>query len=417
MDRNADPDPIRRARLARMKWTAHGLLAAMFVLYLVTGYYEDTHPALGYLRAFAEAGTVGALADWFAVTALFREPMGLPIPHTAIIKRRKDDIGETLADFIATHFLTREALGPRLERIDVAGVAADWLARDNNANRLTEDVIQILDRIVGGDDNASLRALVSDNLSSAVERVRVTPLLARVLELLVVNDPDDTLLTGLVTLAQNQFDENRGTLRETVGDRTPWWLPGFVDDRIYRKLVSEVEIALADEETDGDKRAREHLRRFLIDLIDALRNDASLVMRGEQLKQDLLQHPQLKRYLNTVTRDVSSFFAREVRDPDSAFRKRLADALAGMGAALAKEPNLRDEINTSLRDAAIYVLTRYRNRITQVISETIQGWDADTAADLIETRVGRDLQFIRINGTLVGGLAGLTLYSLWHAFF
>ncbi len=132
-DRQVDPGDERRARLARMKWTAHGLLLGMFVLYLVTGFLESTYPALGYVRAFAEAGTVGALADWFAVTALFREPLGLPIPHTAIIKRRKDDIGRALADFISSHFLTREALAPRLERVDAAGVAADWLARGDNA--------------------------------------------------------------------------------------------------------------------------------------------------------------------------------------------------------------------------------------------------------------------------------------------
>ena len=238
--------------------------------------------------------------------------------------------------------------------------------------------MQILDRVIGGRDNAALRALVRDNLSSAIERVQVTPLIGRVLEMLVVNDPDDTLLSGLVELAQRKFDENRGNLRETVGARTPWWLPGFVDERIYKQLVTEVE-------------------------------------RGEQLKHDLLRHPQLRRYLNAVTRDVSAFFTSEVRDPDSAFRTRISDALVGMGEGLAREPALRDEINASLRDAGIYVLTRYRNRITHVVSDTVSGWDANTAADLIEQRVGRDLQFIRINGTLVGGLAGLTLYTLWHA--
>ena len=416
MQRPADPVSARQARLARMKWTAHGLLAGMFALYIVTGLLEPAYPALGYLRAFAEAGTVGALADWFAVTALFRHPLGLPIPHTAIIKRRKNEIGDALADFIASHFLTREALAPRLERIDVAGVASEWLSHGDNASRLTEDVIQVLDRIIGSGDNVALRALVRDNLSGAVERVRVTPTLARVLELLVVNDPDDTLLTGLVSLAQRQFEDNRDNLRQSVGARTPWWLPGFVDERIYRQLVREVEEVLSDDDAEGERRAREHLRRVLVDLIDALRTDPSLVERGERLKQDLLKHPQLRRYLNAVTRDVSRFFSREVHDPESASRRRLADALASMGEGLAREPELRDEINASLRDAGIYVLTRYRERITRVISETVRGWDAETTADLIEARVGRDLQFIRINGTLVGGLAGLTLYTLWHAF-
>ena len=397
-----------------MQWVAHGLLLAMLVLYGVTGWFEPQYPWLGYVRAFAEAGTVGALADWFAVTALFRQPLGLPIPHTAIIKRRKDDIGETLADFLATHFLTRETLAPRLERLDAAGVTADWLARADNAQRLTEDVARLLRRLVRTGDNETLRALVKDNLRGSLEQIEITPLLAQLLEMLIRNDPEDTLLGGLVALAQRQFDDNRENLRETVGERTPWWLPDFVDDRIYRQLVTEIEQALADDEVDGELRAREHLRRVLGDVVHALRHDRSLVEQGERLKQDLLSHPQLSRYLSGVVSDVSAYLAREAEDPDSGFRQRITEALVSLGEGLAGEPVLRDELNASLRAAALYVITRYRVAITRVVSDTIRQWDADTASDLIELRVGRDLQFIRINGTLVGGLAGLTLYSLWH---
>lgn len=416
MSDNPPSDAQRQRRLRRMKWLAHALLLSMIALYLVTGFFEARYPWLGYVRAFAEAGTVGALADWFAVTALFREPLGLPIPHTAIIKRRKNEIGETLADFVATHFLNREALQPRLSRIDVVGVTADWLSRSNNAERLTEDVAQILGRFVKTGDNSALRSLVKDNLRTSLEKVRVTPFLGQLLEMLVINDPQDTLLTGLVRLAQNQFEENRDNLRDTVGARTPWWLPGFVDERIYRQLVTEVEMVLADDEVDGERRAREHLRRVLGDVIEALKSDQSLIERGEKLKLDLLEHPQLRRYLSMVVNDISRFLTRQASDPDSGFRQRITAALIGLGDGLASEPTLRDEINGSLRDAALYVITRYREPITRVISETVSSWDADTAADLIELRVGRDLQFIRINGTLVGGLAGLTLYTLWHAF-
>ncbi|MEO0574024.1 MAG: DUF445 domain-containing protein [Pseudomonadota bacterium] len=413
----ADNEERRLRRLRHMKWLAHLLLLAMLCLYLVTGWLEPSYAWLGYVRAFAEAGTVGALADWFAVTALFREPMGLPIPHTAIIKRRKDEIGETLADFIGTHFLNREALGPRLDRIDVAGVAADWLGRSDNAARLTEDVARVLKRVVRAGDNKALRALVKENLHGTLSEMRITPILGQVLEMLIINDPDDTLLTGIVTLAQNQFDENRQELRDTVGERSPWWIPGFVDERIYRRLVTEVESALADDAVTGEQSAREHLRSVLADVVDALKNDESLIARGEQLKQDLLDHPRLADYLSAVVNDVSQFLLREAQDPTSAFRQRITEALVSMGDGLSREPELRDEINQSLRDAALYVITRYRDQITRVVSETVRSWDADMAADLIEQRVGHDLQFIRINGTLVGGLAGLALYTLWHAFF
>lgn len=406
----------RARRLRRMKWLAHLLLLAMIALYIITGLLEHRWSWLGYVRAFAEAGSVGALADWFAVTALFREPMGLPIPHTAIIKRRKNDIGETLADFIATHFLSREALAPRLERIDVVAVTADWLGRSDNAKRLTDDVARMLRRIVRTGDNEALRSLVKENLRHTLNELRIAPTIGQLLELLVVNDPEDTLLTGIVSLARQQLEDNRDGLRLTIGERTPWWVPGFVDERIYRKLVSEVETALADDDDQGEQRAREHLRRVLIDLVAALKTDESLIERGERLKAGLLEHPQLARYLSAVVNDISGFLMREAQDPQSSFRQRLTAALQGLGGSLQREPELHDEINQSLRDAATYVITRYSQQITRVVSDTVQSWDADTAADLIEQRVGRDLQFIRINGTLVGGLAGLTLYTLWQLF-
>ncbi|MEO0363978.1 MAG: DUF445 domain-containing protein [Pseudomonadota bacterium] len=406
----------RRARLRRMQWIAHGLLLAMLALYVVAGLWQPHYPWLGYVRAFAEAGAVGALADWFAVTALFREPLGLPIPHTAIIKRRKNDIGDTLAEFIGTHFLNRENLAPRLARIDPVGVASDWLARPKNARRLTDDVARVLQRVVRTGDNRALRQLVKDNLRGTIEQLQVTPMLGRLLEMLLRNDPEDTLVGGLVSLAQQQFDDNRQSLRDTVGERTPWWLPGFVDERIYRQLVSEVEQVLSDDEQGGEQRAREHLRRVLLDIVHALKYDEALIDRGERLKQELLDHPQLAEYLSRMVTDISSYLTREAENPDSEFRQRITDALSGLGRNLSYQTSVRDEMNASLRDVALYAITRYQRSITQVIADTIHGWDADTAASLIELRVGRDLQFIRINGTIVGGLAGLTLYTLWHAF-
>ena len=410
-----EPEERRRQRrLRQMQWVAHGLLAAMLLLYLVTGFLEPQYPWLGYVRAFAEAGTVGALADWFAVTALFREPLGLPIPHTAIIKRRKDEIGDTLADFIGTHFLNREALRPRLERLDIVGVTADWLARGDNAGNLIEDVAQVLRRVMRTSDNETLRAAVKENLLGSLEQITITPVLGQVLETLILEDPDDTLLGGLVTLAQQQFDDHRQDLRDEVGQRTPWWIPDFVDDRIYRQLVSEVETALADDSDQGEARTREVLRRILADVVAALQYDQELIERGERLKHEVLAHPRLSDNLSAVARQISAFLTEQVQDPVSSFRTGLVKSLRQMGEGLQRSPELQQEINASLHDVALYVLTRYRDRITLVVADIVHGWDADTAANLIEQRVGRDLQFIRINGTLVGGLAGLTLYTLWH---
>jgi uncharacterized membrane-anchored protein YjiN (DUF445 family) len=413
------PEPIadaeRLRRLRRMKWIAHLLLIGMLALYVITGLFEARYAWLGYVRAFAEAGTVGALADWFAVTALFREPLGLPIPHTAIVKRRKDDIGDTLADFVATHFLTADAMMPRLERLDAAGVAAHWLAQPDNARRLTDDIARVVGRVLKSGDDAALRSLVKDNVRSALAGTTMTPLLGQLLELVVINDPDETVLNGLVHLAREQFEESRLPLRERIGERTPWWLPAFVDTSIYNRIVDEVDTLLADLDGESDAEARQHVRRLLARVVTALKTDEALIARGEALKLRVLEHPTLGRYLSRLVRDIADHLAREARDPESAFRERLNGAVNGLGENLAAEPALQAELNGWMRDTALFVIDRYRVQITTVISDTIRGWDPEQTADLIETRVGRDLQFIRINGTVVGGLAGLTLYSVWHA--
>ena len=266
-------DAERSRRLRRMKWIAHLLLLGMLALYVVTGLFEGRYPWLGYVRAFAEAGTVGALADWFAVTALFREPLGLPIPHTAIVKRRKNDIGDTLADFVATHFLTDEAMMPRLDRLDAANVAAHWLSQPDNARRLTDDIARVVGRVLKSGDDEALRALVKDNVRSALAGTTMTPLLGQLLELVVMNDPDETVLNGLVHLAREQFEESRLPLRDRIGERTPWWLPTFVDTSIYNRIVDEIDTLLADLDGESDAEARNHVRRLLARVVTALKTD------------------------------------------------------------------------------------------------------------------------------------------------
>lgn len=411
------PDALRARRLVRMKKVAGGLLVAMVILYVVTGLGEEHYAWLGYVRAFAEAATVGALADWFAVTALFRHPLGLPIPHTAIIPRRKDDIGESLAGFVETHFMTREALGPRLEKADFADAMARWLAAPGNADRLTQDLSVILGRVLASSDNRLLRDLVKSNLQRALNDTPLTPLVGQILDLLLLKDPDQVVVNGLVVLARNQLDQNRLQLREHIGQRTPWWLPNFVDEQIYRRMMTEIEDLLVGmTASDTETEARQRLRRTLEEVVASLKTDEQLIARGEEIKRRLLKHPSLKSYLSGVVRDVNRFLEQEAADPDSNMRRRIAESLAGAGDTLAVNPGLRRELDSWFRDSLLYLVNRYRASISSIITDTIGGWDAEATAERIELHVGRDLQFIRINGTLVGGLVGLTLHTLWQFF-
>ncbi|MEM7276492.1 MAG: DUF445 domain-containing protein [Pseudomonadota bacterium] len=408
--------PVERAqRLARMKALALALLVFMFALYLLTGFYEVRYPGLSYVRAFAEAATVGALADWFAVTALFRHPLGIPIPHTAIIQRRKDDIGRTLSRFVADNFLVPDALAPRLERVPFASSLSSWMQRPDNADRLAADLAGVLRRVLSFTDNRALRDLTKESLRSLLDKARLTPLFGQLLEFLLLKDPDQALVNGLLVLARKQLANNRQSLQQSLSDRTPWWLPRFVDRRIFDRLVDELDQYLADTRHKDDDAAKEQLLELLQGLITALKTDPALIQRGEDLKAQVLEHPWLQQHLSKLINDFSSWLSDNLDDPSSDLRQRLVDGVSVLGQRLESDEALKLDLDKSCRDTVLYVVQRYNDSIASVISETVKNWDAQATAERIELQVGRDLQFIRINGTLVGGFVGLSLHLIWKA--
>ncbi len=404
----------RAARLNRMKRLALALLVAMFGLYIVAGIYEDQHAVLPYIRAFAEAATVGALADWFAVTALFRHPLGIPIPHTAIIQRRKNDIGETLSRFVAENFLVTQALAPRLNEIQFSGLLSKWLSKPANARRLTQDLAGVLTRVVTVTDNRALRDAGKQSLRNLLGRSQLTPLFGELLELLLLKDPEQTLVNGLLSVARRQLDDNRLTLQETLSDRTPWWLPRFVDRRIFDRLIDELDAFLATSRDADDDTARAQLIELLGAMITALKTDEALIERGEALKEKILEHPWLQQFLSGIVNDFSHWLTAALEDPESDLRRHFSNALEALGERLSNDESLQQDLDSSCREALLYVVERYNDSIAGIISETVKNWDAEATALRIEQQVGRDLQFIRINGTIVGGLVGLTLHVLWQ---
>lgn len=404
----------RARRLRTMKRLALLLLLGMFALYIVTGVFLGQMPSLSYVHAFAEAATVGALADWFAVTALFRYPLGIPIPHTAIIQRRKDDIGATLARFVGENFLTPAALEPRLARFEFSRLAADWLDRPSNTERLSADLAGILSRLVEIGDNRALRDVTKQSLRSVLEQTQLTPLFAQVLEFVLLKDPDQVVVNELLALARRQLDNNRESLQSSISERTPWWLPRFVDRKIVDQLIEEVDTYLADSSDNDDEEARARLISTLTALIESMRSDPVLIERGESLKESLLDHPMLQSYLSRVVNDLSQWLNESLANPDSALRSKLSAAVAGLGNRLLEDESLKADIDTACRSAVLQLVESHHASLTSIITETVKGWDAEATAERIELQVGRDLQFIRINGTLVGGLVGLLLHSGWQ---
>lgn len=407
-----DGDDEQRRRLRHMQRLALALLLVMSAIYAWCETVGAAWAWTGYLRAFSEAAMVGALADWFAVTALFRRPLGLPIPHTAIIPQRKDEIGENLARFVQENFLTAEALAPRLEGMDFTAHVAAWLAMPANRTRLTEDAAAFTSWMTRLVDNSELRNFMHDQLHLSLREIELTPFIGRVLDLLTSGEHYQQLLDALVRAGRRTLEENKARLRDRVGENSPWWLPRFVDQEIYDKLITEIESLLDAVGADDEHEARRRFSHALHEFINRLKSDPTYIARGEALKHELLEHPRLRAYLAELWGELSGVLLREARDPESRLRRQVDAGMVRFGTALTADSAMGAEINRWLRDATLRLVTRYREELAGIITETVKTWDPVSTAERIELQVGRDLQFIRINGTLVGGLAGLIIYAL-----
>jgi uncharacterized membrane-anchored protein YjiN (DUF445 family) len=402
-------------RLARMRWLAGALLAAMFALFVATSALEARHAAFAVLKAFAEAAMVGGLADWFAVTALFRHPLGLPIPHTAIVPRRKDAIGRALATFIHDHFLVRDAVEARLSHVDLAGKLGDWLARPANGRALSRDAAAALAWLMRPAQGGELGQAFRATLRPALEKVELSALLAAMLEVLTSGDHAQSLIDQLVRFGSEQLEKNKALIRSRVDESSPWWLPRFVDERIYDQLIAEFERILGEIGENPAHEARAEFNSRLQALALAVGTDPVLAAKGSALREEFLNHPALRRYLEDLWQRVSEYLQGALTDPQSALREGLAAQALAIGRALRADTVTRGALNGRLRELIIYLVDTYRSPLSETISATIERWDASATAERIELYLGRDLQFIRINGTVVGGLVGVLIYLLGSA--
>jgi uncharacterized membrane-anchored protein YjiN (DUF445 family) len=353
---------------------------------------------------------IGALADWFAVTALFRHPMGLPIPHTAIIARRKDEIGDNLAGFVRDNFLVEDALQPRLRGIDFATRVGGWMRQTDNARRLAGDAGAFARWFLGVFDSTALRHFLRENLQLTMREIRITPLVGRSLDLLTTGDHHQELMDALTRVARRQLEQNKDKIREKIKTRSPWWLPKFVDQEIYDKLVGEFEELLDKVGADSENEARKNFNREIRKFLDTLKNDPQVIARGERLKEELLAHPDIQKYFFDIWNEISVYLSRESENPDSRIRRKIEAGIVQFGEALLTSPEMQVQVNDWISDIVIYVVGHYRGEISNVISDTVRRWDAEATSQRIEIQVGSDLQFIRINGTLVGGMVGLLIH-------
>jgi uncharacterized membrane-anchored protein YjiN (DUF445 family) len=417
MHRMTPADLAKRVALRRMKVFATGLLVAVTVLFFAFRWVEETHEWAGFPRAFFEAAMVGALADWFAVTALFRYPLGLPIPHTAIIPRRKDQIGRSLGEFVQNNFLTQEVLHERLAGAHIGARFGQWLADEGNARRAGEGVADALRGTLEVLDDRDVSHALETLVERRVRDVQVAPLVGRAIDLAVEGQHHQRLLDAVLVGLRGFLEDNRATFRQRLESESPWWVPETIDDRIFDKIYRGVNSFVEDVEGHPEHELRIALDARLVAFAKRLAVDPELAAKGEELKVELLAHPDFRAWLGSLWGELKRATLDATANPDGELRRRIDGSLQSVGLRLSADPELQAKVDDWVLRVVGYVVEHYRGEVAELIASTVERWDAQSTSERMELQVGRDLQFIRINGTIVGGLAGLLIFSVTRVLF
>ncbi|MGC2857185.1 DUF445 domain-containing protein [Novispirillum sp. DQ9] len=408
-DAGAQGRALRRHRLM-----ATGLLVAMVALFIATVRLPDLFGAwTGLVRAAAEAALIGGLADWFAVTALFRRPLGLPIPHTGLIPRNKDRIGRRLGQFVTSNFLEPSLVHERMRSLGLARRAGDWLAEADNARRAADRIAALLPALLRATDDAGLRDQVRRALAARLRAADIAPLASRLLDA-VPDRERDRLVDRIVALARDALIRNEARIHARVAERNSWWIPSAVDRKVARGLIDGVH-DLLDELADSQHPTRVALQESLDAARARLRDDPEQALRLNAVKNRLLRDPQVQALLGRLWDEVRGWLLDGAERPDSRLRHTLADSLQALGRRLREDDALRQALDDRVERAVGAVLLPWRAEIGAFIEDVVKRWDASSTAARIELEVGKDLQYIRINGTVVGALVGAVLYLLVHA--
>ena len=407
----ADPEE-RQRQLDGMKRRATGLLVFMGALFVVARFFEPRYSWLGFIRATAEASLVGGIADWFAITALFRHPLGVPIPHTAIIPSRKDRIGRSLGNFVQNNFLSPEVLAAKLRAAHLSRRAAEWLAEPEQARKAAQNVAAVLrsaGQVVRDED---VHSLLDRSVVEPLRRVPIAPVLSKGLELLTLDGRHQQLLDRVINGLTGLVAENEELIRERIREESPWWVPEMVDDKIHRKVLGGIERTLFEVQADPEHRLRRQFDQLLIEWIMQLQESPEVIARAEAIKHQILDPETSGRLAASIWHEAKAALGRENVGQDGGAMDAVARGMSALGRAALEDEALLQKVDGWIISAVLKVVDQHRHEVAQLIAQTVSAWDPSETSRRIELLVGRDLQFIRINGTLVGGLVGLILYSV-----
>ncbi|MGW7543393.1 DUF445 domain-containing protein [Streptomyces sp. NPDC054770] len=410
-------DEERQRGVRRMKRTATGLLLVVAVVYALAKWASGAGAGAwaDYVAAAAEAGMVGALADWFAVTALFRHPLGLPIPHTAIIPTKKDQLGVSLGEFVGENFLSQDVVRQRLRAVGIGSRLGAWLAEPKNADRVTAELATALRGALTVLRDSDVQAVVGEAITRRADAQEIAPGIGKMLERVVADGGHNRVVDLVVTRAHDWLVLHADSVMDAVQGGAPGWTPRFVDRKVGERVYKELLRFCAEMRDMPSHPARGALDRFLTDFANDLQSDTDTRARVERLKGDVLGRGEVQDLIASAWTAVRSMIVSAAEDERSELRLRVRASLISLGARMATEPKVQDKVDSWVEGAAVHVVTTYRKEITSLITDTVAGWDAEHTTRKIEAHIGRDLQFIRINGTVVGSLAGVLIFTVSRA--
>ena len=405
-------EATRQAQLDAMKRRATLLLVAAAVLFVITRALESRYHWLAIVRATMEAAMVGGLADWLAVTALFRHPLGIPIPHTAIVPAKKDRVGRTLGAFVQRNFLSREVIEHRLRTMHVGRRLAEWLAEPTNARTIAKSAASAMSSAAGMLRDEDVQELIDRSVAQRVRTMHLAPVLGKVLTVMTEGDRHQEVLDEVIQLAARVVDENSEVIRARIEQESPWWIPTAVDEKIFKRVLGGIQRLLTELSNDRHHALRARFDTSLKSFIERLNTSPEFAARVDAWKEEFLDNDAAHRFSAALWADGKEALARFAANPHPKAPSAIETALTTFGQKALEDVELMAKMDEFVVDVAVFLVGRYQDEVAELIASTVSGWDPEVTSRRVELAIGRDLQFIRINGTIVGGLAGTLLYLI-----
>ena len=402
----------KQTELQKMKRLASGLFLLVTLIYIIASVFATAHPAIPYIKATAEAGMIGALADWFAVTALFRYPLGIKIPHTAIIPNRKNSIADQFGVFVQQNFLSDEIITGKIRSMNLSRRVANWIIDPANSKAVAEQITDGIAGIIKVMNDQDIQTMIEQKLENKIRETSFAPMIGDVLTFLTSGKRQQAAFDAGVNIALSVLEDSDDQLREKIQQETPWWFPGSLDKAVYQKIMKSTSKALYEMQVDIFHPMRVRLVQMSNEFMEDLKHSDEIREKEISIKEDLLQQVAVRDFTGSLWQDIKQALLEQSQAPDAELRQAIQDAVERFGQSILDDDKLADKINGWAEDSARYLLNNYGHEVAILITQTIESWDPESTSERIEIQIGKDLQFIRINGTVVGGLAGLGIHTV-----